>query len=87
MELIRQEEAAHGNDVQALSIDGAGTVDPGVALWEELKDRAELIALLVECGFDEIDVPWKADVFRGAPQDKLVKGPATKETGPLPERA
>ena len=28
------------------------------------------IALLAECGFDEIEVPWRADVFRGAPQDK-----------------
>ncbi len=26
--------------------------------------------MLAECGFDEIEVPWKADVFRGAPQDK-----------------
>jgi len=26
--------------------------------------------MLAECGFDEIEVPWRADVFRGAPQDK-----------------
>jgi hypothetical protein len=32
--------------------------------------EAELIALLAECGFDEIEIPWRADVFRGAPQDK-----------------
>jgi len=25
---------------------------------------------LAECGFDEIEIPWRADVFRGAPQDK-----------------
>jgi hypothetical protein len=30
--------------------------------------EAELIALLAECGFDEIEAPWRADVFRGAPQ-------------------
>lgn len=28
------------------------------------------MALLQECGFDEVEVPWRADVFRGAPQDK-----------------
>jgi len=27
------------------------------------------VALLAECGFEEIEVPWRADVFRGAPQD------------------
>ncbi len=27
------------------------------------------MALLAECGFEEIEVPWRADVFRGAPQD------------------
>ena len=29
-----------------------------------------LIDLLAECGFDEIEIPWRSDVFRGAPQDK-----------------
>ena len=26
--------------------------------------------MLAECGFEEIEIPWRADVFRGAPQDK-----------------
>lgn len=25
---------------------------------------------MAECGFEEIEIPWRADVFRGAPQDK-----------------
>lgn len=39
VELIRQEEAAHGNDVQALSIDGAGFNGP---VLRELEDPAGL---------------------------------------------
>lgn len=26
--------------------------------------------MLVECGFENVEIPWRADVFRGAPQDK-----------------
>jgi hypothetical protein len=25
---------------------------------------------MVECGFQQIEIPWRADVSRGAPQDK-----------------
>jgi hypothetical protein len=32
--------------------------------------ETELIALLEEIGFVDIEIPWRADVFRGAPQDK-----------------
>jgi len=39
VELIRQEEAAHGNDVQALSIDGAGFNGP---MLRELQDPEDL---------------------------------------------
>ena len=39
IELIRQEEAAHGNDVQALSIDGVGFNGP---MLRELEDPADL---------------------------------------------
>jgi transposase len=39
VELIRQEEAAHGNDVQALSMDGAGFNGP---MLRELEDPAGL---------------------------------------------
>jgi hypothetical protein len=28
------------------------------------------VALLAESGFTDIVIPWRADVFRGAPQDK-----------------
>jgi hypothetical protein len=26
--------------------------------------------MLAESGFTDIEIPWRADVFRGAPQDK-----------------
>jgi hypothetical protein len=28
------------------------------------------VAVLAESGFSDIQIPWRADVFRGAPQDK-----------------
>jgi hypothetical protein len=39
MELVRQEEAAHGNDIQALSIDSVAFVGP---VLKELQDPEEL---------------------------------------------
>lgn len=26
--------------------------------------------MIAAAGFEEIEIPWRADVFRGAPQDK-----------------
>ena len=26
--------------------------------------------MIAEAGFEEIEIPWRADVFRGAPQDR-----------------
>jgi transposase len=74
VELIRQEEAAHGNDVQALSIDGAGFNGP---LLRELQDPHDLhVDTYVPPPEETVSELFKPQDFQEDPERGVVTCPA-----------
>jgi transposase len=81
IELLEREEAAHGNDVQAISIDGAGFSGP---LLRSLQDPAGLnVEAFVPVPTGRADKRFAHDDFSYDPQSETMTCPAgkTSKTG------